>query len=60
MTAEAPPDAMLDETDDFCRDGSLLTLAPEEDVVAFRRWYVGQLMAQVRVGSASPWPGDLS
>lgn len=52
-------DQMLDETDDFCRDGTLLTLEAPRDVVAFRRWYLGELVAQLAGGAASPWPGDL-
>lgn len=53
-------DAMLDEADDFCRDGALLTLAPAADVVAFRRWYLRECVEQVAGGAASPWPGELS
>jgi hypothetical protein len=51
-------DRMLDETDDFCRDGTLLTLEAPEDVVAFRRWYLGELVAQLAGRPASPWPGE--
>jgi hypothetical protein len=51
---------MLDETDEFCREGALLTLAPPEDVVAFRRWYLAELVEQVAGRPAQPWPGDLT
>lgn len=49
---------MLDQTDDFCRQGLLLTLAPGDDVVAFRRWYLDQLVGQVGGGPPQPWPGE--
>ena len=51
-------DRMLDETDDFCRDGTLLTLAPADDVVAFRHWYLGELVAQLDGAAARPWTGE--
>jgi hypothetical protein len=51
---------MLDETDAFCRDGTLLTLAPAEDVVAFRRWYLTQVIEQLEGRPAQPWPGELT
>lgn len=53
-------DAMLDETDVFCRDGALLTLAPPEDVVAFRRWYLRECVEQAAGRPATPWPGELT
>ena len=49
---------MLDETDDFCRQGVLLTLEPAADVVAFRRWYLDELARQVDGEEARPWPGE--
>jgi len=51
--------AMLDETDDFCRDGTLLTLAAPDDVAAFRRWYLQQVIDQVAGRPPQPWPGGL-
>jgi hypothetical protein len=53
-------DRMLDETDAFCRDGTLLTLAPAEEVVAFRRWYLTQVIEQLEGRPAQPWPGELT
>lgn len=50
-------DALLDETDDLCRDGTLLTLQAAEDVLAFRRWYLGELAGQLGGRPAVPWPG---
>jgi hypothetical protein len=57
--ASAELDAMLDETDEFCRDGKLLTLAAPDDVVAFRRWYLQEVIVQTGGGPATPWPGGL-
>lgn len=52
-------DSLLDETDDLCRSGGLLTLGPPEGVLDFRRWYLAQCMTQLQGGVAVPWPGDL-
>lgn len=58
--ASAVLDRMLDETDEFCRDGVLLTLAAPADVVAFRRWYLNEVVAQVGGRAATPWQGALT
>ena len=50
---------LLEEADAFCRDGTLLTLEPSADVVAFRRWYIGELVRQVAGEAPRPWPGEL-
>lgn len=69
MVVRIPPSAadasrelerMLDETDAFCRDGTMLTLAPPDDIVAFRRWYLEEVIEQVAGRPARPWPGDLT
>ncbi len=51
-------DAMLDETDQFCRDGVLLTLEAPADVVTFRRWYLRALIEQLDGAAPAPFPGD--
>lgn len=43
---------------DFCREGTVLTLTPHDDVVAFRRWYLDELIRQVDGGAPTPWPGE--
>lgn len=53
-------DRMLDETDEFCRVGLLLTLEAPQDVVAFRRWYLSEVVNQIRGEAATPWSGELS
>lgn len=46
---------LLDETDDFCRSGDLLTLATPPESVAFRRWFLGQFVSQIDGQPATPW-----
>ena len=49
--------AMLDEADEFCRNGQhLLTLATPAELVTYRRWYLGQVIAQVGGAAPTPWP----
>lgn len=48
---------MLDEADTYCRDGQhLLTLAAPDDVVAFRRWFLGEFVRQSAGAAPVPWP----
>jgi hypothetical protein len=48
---------MLDSADEYCRQGRhLLTLATSDDVVAYRRWYLGEVTGQLRGAAATPWP----
>lgn len=48
---------MLDEADEFCRSGNhLLTLATPPELLAFRRWYLGEFNAQLQGQSPLPWP----
>jgi len=48
---------MLDEADDFAREGThLLTLAADPDVVTFRWWYLRQFIDQVAGDEPVPWP----
>jgi hypothetical protein len=49
--------AMLDEADDFCRHGELLTLATPGDQVAFRRWFLDEFVTQLAGGAPTAWPG---
>lgn len=47
---------LLDEADEFCREGArLLTLAATDDLVAFRHWYLSEFARQVRGGAAISW-----
>ena len=48
---------MLDEADEFCRQGEhLLTLATPPEALAFRRWYLGEFTAQLQGLPPLPWP----
>ena len=55
--ASADLGRLLDEADDYCRAGEhLLTLASPEDIVRFRRWYLGQVQEQLAGAEPVPWP----
>ena len=49
-------DRLLDETDEYCRAGDLLTLAAPADVAAFRKWFLEQFVAQAAGAPPTPWP----
>ena len=47
---------MLDEADEFCRQGQiLLSLASPPEAIVFRRWYLGEFTAQLRGNPPVPW-----
>lgn len=46
---------LFEEGDEYCRKGELLTPPSPPEVVAFRRWLVGELIRQIRDG-ATPTP----
>ncbi|MDQ4068564.1 MAG: hypothetical protein M3203_03670 [Actinomycetota bacterium] len=61
---EVPPEAadaavrlgaLLDEADDFCRAGDLLTLATPPEGVAFRRWFLEEFVLQIRGHAPRSW-----
>lgn len=46
----------LDEVDGYCRNGDLLTLVTPPEALSFRRWFLGEFVAQIQHGaSATPW-----
>ena len=48
---------MLDEADEYCRQGKhLLTLAADDELVRFRRWYLDQFIEQADGKAPVPWP----
>ncbi len=48
---------MLDEADQFCAEGELLlSLASPPEAVAFRRWFLGEIVAQLDGEPPLPWP----
>jgi hypothetical protein len=49
--------ALIDEADEYCRRGQhLLTLASPADCVAYRNWYLGQIISQVHGAAPVAWP----
>ena len=61
---EVPPDAsegvrrlaaLLEEADDFCRAGDLLTLATLPEGVAFRTWFLEEFLRQIDGKPPRPW-----
>jgi hypothetical protein len=48
---------MIDEADDYCRRGQhLLTLESPDDCVAYRRWYLGEVIGQLAGAAPVAWP----
>lgn len=45
----------MDETDEWCKRGELLTLASPPDQRALRRWFFGEIERQVRGAPPLPW-----
>lgn len=49
-------DALLDEADVYCRQGEhLLTLATAAGPLRYRRWYLGEVAAQIEGAEPTPW-----
>ena len=46
---------LLDEADEFCRAGDLLTLATQPEAVVFRHWYLEEFQRQVDGEPPRPW-----
>jgi len=48
---------MIDEADEYCRRGEhLLTLATPADCLAYRRWYLAQVIGQLQGEPPVAWP----
>ncbi|MCU1678052.1 MAG: ATP-binding region ATPase domain protein [Frankiales bacterium] len=48
---------VLEEVDEFCRSGRfLLTMAPDPDVAAYRRWTLLEISRQIEGRAPTPWP----
>jgi hypothetical protein len=48
---------MLDEADEYCRQGQhLLTLAADDELVRFRRWFLDQFIDQAGGKPPVAWP----
>jgi hypothetical protein len=46
---------LMEEADDFCRDGRLISLAPDDEVHALRRWIVEEFVRQYHGHAPRPW-----
>ena len=47
---------LIDEADEYCRRGKhLLTLATPADCVAYRHWYLDQVITQTQGAAPVPW-----
>lgn len=67
---EVPPEAgpasralgdLIDEADEYCRRGDhLLTLATPDELVEYRRWYLGQVVDQLDGKPPVPWSQHLA
>jgi anti-anti-sigma factor len=50
--------ALLDEVDEFCRAGELVSLVTSPDLVEYRRWVFGEFVSQLRdAAPPTPWRG---
>ena len=48
--------ALLDEIDDYCQSGELLTLATPPEIREFRRWYLHEMARQADGDAPTSWP----
>lgn len=49
---------VLEDAEEFCRAGRyLLTLAPDPELLAYRRWLFGEFEGQIAGRPPLPWPG---
>lgn len=49
-------DALFDDAEEFCRSGThLLTLVAPPEVIAYRRWFLGQFVTQIDGADPVPW-----
>lgn len=48
---------LIGRAGDYCRQGSLLTMAPEPEVMDFINWYLDEVESQLAGAAPTPWPG---
>jgi hypothetical protein len=48
---------LMEEADDFCVAGEVISLAPDAEVYALRRWTVEEFIRQYHGAAPRPWPG---
>lgn len=54
--AAARYNELLDEADEYCRQGRLMTMAAPVVVLAYRRWLLNEFVAQIGGHAPTPWP----
>lgn len=47
---------LIERAGDYCRKGSLLTMAPEPEVSDFINWYLDEVESQLAGADPTPWP----
>ena len=47
---------LLDEVDEYCRRGDLLTTPASDEVLTFRRRYLDEIVRQIGGAAPRPWP----
>lgn len=47
---------LIGRAGDYCRKGSLLTMAPQPEVVDFINWYLDEVADQLAGAEPTPWP----
>jgi hypothetical protein len=47
---------LLNEADEYCRSGDLLTLETPAELVRFREWFLEEFRRQVAGEQPTPWP----
>ena len=48
---------VMDDVDEYCRQGELLTLARSPQQLALQDWTTRELVGQLHGASPTPWPG---
>lgn len=48
--------ALIGRAGDYCRRGSLLTMAPDAEVADFINWYLDEVESQLAGADPTPWP----
>jgi hypothetical protein len=48
-------DALLDQVDDYCRAGDLLSLASSQELRRFRQWYLSEIAGQIEGRAPTMW-----
>ena len=50
---------LMDDADEFCRSGQLLTLPREPSIARFAHWYNSEFLRQLQGLDPTPWDGPV-